>query len=324
MSFSHGLRATLGVFAAAALSPSLGWTGLCDVTYGMRLEGGLVGGISNQRIVGLLTPASGTIRIRYIVNGNYNDILEKDLHLTKMSVTGNIDPTTVEGTNRSIVSAHFQQDPNNKDWRFVGSNGVSGSLVFSADNTSDFKFVSDNVNLFGVQITGLWSSFDSSAGVPRVILETYSAFRSPTFQRYNLRLYCPGSYHGGFNLTKAELIQTGSTSSGRSIYQPKVTLDWKSMVRELVSPIQGYRVYRSTSSGDVGTLVGTTTTTARTLTDQNVVMGKAYYYRVRPVLTDGSESIPRNESEQVKRIYVPLDPYILKATIVNIMNSQND
>lgn len=324
MSSSRWLRVAFGVCAVTVLFPALGRAGLCDVTYGMRINGGLTGGVSNQRVIAITTPNSNTVRIHYVKNENYTQMFHSDLLLTKMSVTGNIDPTTVAGTNRSIVQAHFDQDPNDKDWRFVGNNGVSGSLVFSADNTNDFKFAINTSALFGVQITGMWSSFDFTAGVPRVILETYSAFRNPTFERYHLRLYCPGTIHEGFTLSKAELIQTGTMSSGRAIYAPKVSLKWKPMVRELVANIQSYRIYRSTSKGDVGTLIGSSTTTENGLIDETVSMGKAYYYRIRPVLTDGSESIPRNETEKVERIYVPLDPFVLKATIVNIMNSQND
>lgn len=292
------------IAVAFLLQVDVASAGLCDVAFGMRMTGGLVGGDTTVRVIGLQPSALG-FSINYVRDSSPTVVRSSEIVLTKMGVSGGFDSRDTGGIIANLTQLRL--DETGRNWLGVTSNGKSGALSFSP---SILRWGADsNINVGpNGRIIGIWPEYDTTVGVPRVRIQAYfPPPASPSIRDYNYRLYCPGVYHSGFTTASASTVANGADTSGQAQYVSSVTLEWRQMSREIVAPISQYRVYRSEIENQLGQSLGFVSTTVRKFVDNSVSPGKRYFYTVRPILTDNSEVKPLNEDSIKTSLFVPLN-----------------
>lgn len=99
----------------------------------------------------------------------------------------------------------------------------------------------------------------------------------------------------GCNLTSSNTVKTqvGPTPTPTPSVAHSVDIDWNASSS---SNLQGYKVYRSqTSGGPYSSVSGTLATSTLAFTDGSVLGGKTYFYVVTSLDANGLESPPSTE-----------------------------
>jgi hypothetical protein len=99
--------------------------------------------------------------------------------------------------------------------------------------------------------------------------------------------------------TLAALLALTSGCSGVASSKPSPTHSATASWTASTSPVVGYNVYRSSTSGGPYTKLNASPTTSLTYTDATVASGQSYYYVTTAVDASGAESINSNEQKAV-------------------------
>lgn len=298
--------------------------GVCDVAFGINVEGGLVGNPQNR--IRKITTNGNKLLIDYYVTSNPTTLLRSELAFTGgLTANGVFDASQPVSAITSAVLNQlevFQLSPpvettTQRNIRFRAGNGASAVLNFVGPmfrfRATSIIYSAGDIGLDQVAagaITGIWANYNFSAGVPSILVSLFSPNRNPQTRTERIDLVCPSVF--AYQQNSAALT-TASVRQGSS-YVVQNTLSWIVGVTEDMSPISKYLVYRSTDRAQLGDLVSgeiavpANRTQRMQFVDSNLRSPRQYFYRLRPILSDGSRPVPTLEDDYILSVTTQLTP----------------
>ncbi len=219
-------------------------------------------------------------------------------------------------TNNTCTNNNYGIYSKSSKVKYIKGNSVSSPKKYGvkAANTS-------NINISGNKITkpGKFGIYlDSSLGYVQSNSIKNSKNYGIYFNKYSKGLINKNSFSSNKEANiciknQSRSIKINYISSPKKIYTDNLAYNKAELIWSRVKNANYYRIYRSTDNKTYKYIDGTSAK-YNSYTDKGVTSGKAYYYRVTPVVSNGQTSVLGNNSS-VKKNYISPEKANVKTSV---------